>query len=86
MASSKLNELAARKQLLIVQADLHRQLLVLESARATAGGFGAAAFVDRNRWWLLGGAILAGVVAARRGRALVEWLPSLLAVARAFIP
>ena len=84
MASSQLNDLAVRKQLLIAQADLHRQLLSLESARISAGGFGASAFIDRNRWWLLGGAIVVGAVSARRWRDFAGWLPSLLAAARAF--
>lgn len=84
MASSQLKELAARKQLLIAQADLHRQLLSLESARLSSGGSGATAFVHRNRWWLLGGAVVVGSVAARRWRSLVKALPSLLAVTRVF--
>ena len=84
MASSQLNELGVRKRLLIAQADLHRELLSLESARISASGFGASAFVDRNRWWLLGGAIVVGVVAARRWRGLAAWLSPLLAAARAF--
>lgn len=84
MASSPLNAFAVRKQLLVAQAGLHRQLLALESARIIDARRGARAFVDRNRWWLLGGAIAIGAVAARRWRSLFEWLPPLLAAARAF--
>lgn len=85
MASTRMNELAARKQLLIAQADLHRQLLSLETARLGSGGIGSGAFVDRNRWWLLGGAIVVGVVIARRWRGFAEWVPPILATARAFL-
>lgn len=86
MASSRqLNELAARKQLLIAQADLHRQLLSLETSRIGAGGLGPGAFVERNRWWLIGGALAVGVVIARRWRGFAEWLPPILATARAFL-
>ena len=77
-----MNDFAARKRLLIAQADLHRQLVAVERLRLEGRWHAAHNFGDRNRWWLLAGAIAGGVLLARDGRGLVRWLPILIATWR----
>jgi hypothetical protein len=79
-APTGLKALAARKQLLVAQADLHRQVLGLERARLQGRWNEASGFVDRNRWWLLGGAVVVGVMLVRRGRELSRWIPTILGI------
>lgn len=78
-----MNALVTRKRLLVAQADLHRQLLTLELARLDARREAAGSWVDQNRWWLIGGAALGGVLFARNGRGLAQWLPTLVSAWRA---
>jgi len=78
-----MNELATRKQLLIAQADLHRQLLALELTQLNARREAAASFVDQNRWWVIGGAALVGVLGVRHWRGLAQWVPTLVTTWRA---
>lgn len=85
MASTRLNELAARKQLLVAQADLHRQLLSMEVARLGTTRLGSNEFVSRHRWWLLGGAVVVGTVLTRYWRGFAQWLPPAFSVARTFL-
>lgn len=78
-------ELAERKRLLVLQADLHRAVLRaelagvrarlewLQSARDTVGAASP---------WLAMGAGVAGILAARRWRNLVRWIPTALAALR----
>lgn len=76
-AAVRLSELRQRKQLLLLQADLHRQLLDLErrqlhtQLRAATGRFHA------QRWWVIGGTAALGLALSRfgAGGALTRWLP-----------
>lgn len=83
-AATRLSDLATRKRLLVAQADLHR--VGVGVARTSLSGSCSAAqgFVGRHRWWLLGGAVVAGVVLARRWRSLAAALPTVVSVWRAF--
>ena len=81
-APTGLKALAARKQLLVAQADLHRQILGLERARLHGCWKDASGFVDRNRWWILGGAVVVGVLLVRRGRQLSGWIPTIFGIWR----
>lgn len=67
-----MNHLSTRKRLLAAQADLHRQLIGHECARWQAGSI----LRGHRRWWLVGGAVLAGVLLVRNGRQLIPWLPT----------
>ena len=81
-APTGLKALAARKQLLVAQADLHRQILGLERRRLQGRWDDASGFVVRNRWWLLGGAVVVGVFLVRRGRELSGWIPTIFGIWR----
>ena len=78
-------DLAERKRLLVLQADLHRAALRAEVASVR----------DRLNWvqaardkvgaaspWLALGAGVVGILAARRWRTLVRWMPTALAALR----
>jgi len=79
-----MNDLATRKRLLVAQADLHRQLVTLESSRMRGRWDRASSFVNQNCWWLIGGAALVGVLGVRHWRGLTQWLPTLVSIWRAF--
>lgn len=84
-----MNDLASRKRLLIAQTELHRQLIALERLQLQARWVGTrerarTAIADR-RWWLVGGALVAGVLLTRaspRLRNLLGWGPTVLAALR----
>ncbi|PTX98591.1 hypothetical protein [Opitutus sp. ER46] len=87
-ATLAMNELAARKQLLIAESDLHRQMLATSTAQlrqgwssvsGLAGGLGGG-----SRWLLLGGLALGGFLAVRHWRSLLRWAPSVLGAWRMF--
>ena len=78
-------ELAERKRLLVLQAELHRATLRAEYAGVR----------DRLNWiqaarvkvgaaspWLALGAGVVGILAARRWRTAVRWIPAALAALR----
>lgn len=82
--ASGLSGVEERKRALVAQSDLHRQMIVYESAQIGAQAQAASAVVARNRWWLLGGAaVVAGVVASRRPKAMLKFVPTLLSAWRA---
>lgn len=78
-----MNDLATRNRLLVAQADLHRQLVTMERTRLGARWETAGSFLDQNRWWLIGGAALGGVLFVRNWRGLAQWLPMLVTTWRA---
>lgn len=81
MTGCSMAHLAARKRQLVAQADLHRQLIRLEQLQWRAR-VEAPAFAVGRQGWLLGGAILGGLLLARKWRGLARWLPTLVAVGR----
>lgn len=85
MPAPRLSDLRARKELILAEADLHRQLLTLESLRWQRRGAEAQQFVAGKRWWVLGGALVVGVLLARRWNGLAQWLPAAIATTRAVL-
>lgn len=81
-ADKRLTELADAKRLLVLQADLHRNLIRLEG-EALRERFAALTAVGRtleaSRPLLFAGVALAGVLALRRGGALLRWGPVVIA-------
>jgi len=82
-APEKMNDLAARKRLLIAQADLHRQIIGLECQRVLQRLDRAQDFVYQKRWWLLGGTAVGGFLAAKGWRRFLGVLPLIPFVLRA---
>ncbi|MGO8836242.1 MAG: hypothetical protein ACLQAH_04725 [Limisphaerales bacterium] len=70
-----MNDLTARKRLIIAQADLHRQVIELECQRVVQRLDRTQDFVHQKRWWLLGGAAVGGLLLAPRWRRFLGWLP-----------
>jgi hypothetical protein len=82
-AEKKLSELAERKQLLLLQADLHRAVLQAEIATLRARWQWVAQARDKfpaKAGWLLGSA--AGVLAVRNWRHTLKLIPVGLATWR----
>lgn len=77
-AQKQLNDLAERRRMLVLEADLHRSLLVLERENLRA----KIAWIQQAQervaaggpWLAVGGAV-AGLFAARRWRKLASWIP-----------
>lgn len=77
----QLNELAERRRLLVMEADLHRNLIGLERAslRAQLADLRLAREgVTANKPLLLVGGVLAGWLAVRHAHKLARWLPTAL--------
>jgi hypothetical protein len=84
-APEKMNDLAARKRLLIAQADLHRQLIKLECQSVLQNLVQTQDSFNQKRWWLLRGAAVGGFLLAPRWRrflGLLPLIPDLLRVLR----
>lgn len=78
-----MNDLAARKRLLIAKADLHRSLIGLECQQLRGRWDSASDLVQGKRWWLVGGAcVVGGLLLTRPGRGLIRWLPTVIATWR----
>jgi len=74
-ASARVNDLAQRKRLLVLQAELHRQIIEIERIRL----FDRVDFLRgrllANRWWLLGSVAAAGWLSTRKFGRLLRFLP-----------
>jgi len=78
LAQEKLSELAERKKLLVLQADLHRAVLQAEVVNARARLMWLGQVREKmpgGPWWLAGGAT-AGLLLARKWRPLLKWFPA----------
>ncbi len=80
-----MNELAERKRLLLLEADLHRNLISLECAQmrdrvksmTSLGGLTKyLSFLSPTNPWVIGGTAIAGAVAARNWGKAIKWLPA----------
>lgn len=83
-AAARLSDLATRKRLLVAQADLHRVGVGLACTGLSGSCAAARGFASQHRWWLIGGAVVAGVVLTRRWRSIAAALPTVVSVWRAF--
>ena len=77
-AQKELDDLAEKRRLLVLEADLHRNLIVLESEGLRA----KFAWIDQVRErvaaggpWLAAGGTVAGLFAMRHWRKLARWAP-----------
>jgi hypothetical protein len=84
-AKARLRELDDTKRLVVLQSDIHRGLLQLESAAVRerlAGFLSARQKLAARGPLLIAGAAVAGVLAVRHWRTLARWAPSVLAAWR----
>jgi hypothetical protein len=84
-AQRQMNELAERRRLLMMEADLHRSLIGLEreSLRARIADLQAARErASSNSPWLIAGGAVAGLLALRHWRKLASWIPAALTALR----
>ena len=86
-SGQRLKDLADARRSLVLQGDLHRSLLRLETAALRERFAGLVAprdsLLSRRPLWVAG-AVLAGVLAVRRWRALLRWAPTAVAAYRWF--
>lgn len=84
-AQERLNDLAERRRLLVLESDLHRSVvqLELESLRGRVAGLRELRErLSAGSPWLVGGSALAGLVAVRHWRKLAHWIPAAFAALR----
>ena len=84
-ANQQLNELAERRRLLVMEADLHRSLIDLERAslrERLAGLQAARETVAAGKPFLIAGGAVAGLLAMRHWRKLAGWIPTALTALR----
>lgn len=84
-ARKSLNELAERRRLLVLESDLHRNLIALDfrNLRSRVAGLQAARErVKAGGPWLAAGGAVAGVLALRHWRKLARWVPTALTAVR----
>lgn len=84
-AEKRLREIEAAQQLLVLESDVHRQVIGLEvvTLRNRFAWLGSAGqFLPRSGNWLVPGAVIAGLLAARGWRSIGRWLPVALPLFR----
>lgn len=84
-AKEQLNDLAQRRRLLVLEADLHRNLIALEreGLRARMAELQAVrARVAAGGPWLAAGGAFAGLLAVRHWRKVLRWMPTTLTALR----
>lgn len=84
-AKKELDALAAHKELLILEGELHRSVIQLECAalqrRFTMLKTAQSQIAASGPWWAAGSAV-AGLLAIRHWRKLLHWAPTLVTAAR----
>lgn len=79
----RLAKIERQQEDLVLQSDLHRQMLALEAAnwaQRFAWVDSARQSVSGTRWWLLPVAAIGGVFAVRKWRTLIKWVPTGLSI------
>ena len=77
-----MNQLAARKQLLVREAKLHREILALEGLNIRETVDRTRVNLQSNRWWLIGGFACAGWLLSGRLAGISRWIPAATTAAR----
>lgn len=81
-APQGLNDLSARKRLLLAQAELHRTILLGEVTRCQLRLDAARQGMRTSGPWLAAGSAIAGVLLARKWRSLAGVIPGAVAAWR----
>jgi len=83
--TERVNDLAERKRLLVLEADLHRHIIGLECTALQAR---AAALTDVRKQlaarspWVIGSGAAAGLLAVRHWRKVIRWAPQVFSLWR----
>ena len=77
-----MNHLAARKQLLVREAKLHREIIALERLNIGETVNRTRDNLQSNRWWLIGGFACAGWLLSGRLAGIAKWMPAAMTAAR----
>lgn len=81
-ASARMNDLALRRRLLTMQANLHRERLGLECVLMHERWATVCSATKGNRWWLVAGALAGGALLSRHWRGLARSLPLVVSLWR----
>lgn len=85
LAEKQLTSLAERRRLLVMEADLHRQVIAteIEAVRARLEWLARAReTASAGKPWLAVGGVVAGLFAVRHWRKLAAWAPAALEALR----
>lgn len=69
---------AQQKRLILLRADMHRQMLTLEGRHLQQGVGDARNRLAAGRWWLIGGGLVVGWLFTRKLPSLARWLPVMM--------
>jgi hypothetical protein len=83
-AAQRADELAVRKRLLLLEADIRRQELGLLWMGIQSRVAGARGALHSAPWWAWGGGLAAAFFVARRTAGLARWIPIALTLLRLF--
>jgi hypothetical protein len=84
MFSEEINSLKERKRLIVLQSELYRGVIGLESAALKARLESARTMVQTGRRWVLAAGTIAGLLAAWRGRGMTKWISTAIEAWRWF--
>ena len=84
MFREEMNSLKERKRLIVLQSELFRGVIGLESAALRARLESARTMVQTGRRWVLAAGTVAGLLAAWRGRGLTKWISTAMEAWRWF--
>ena len=85
LAEKRMNDLAERRRLLVMEAELHRGIIMTEadSIRSKLEMLAQArGKVYASKPWLAAGGVAAGLLAMRHWRKVVRWAPAALTAFR----
>lgn len=84
-AKEQLNDLAERRRLLLLEADLHRNVIRLECENIRKRVSALASIGERMKAgspWVMAGSAVASIFALRHWRKVVKWTPAALGALR----
>ena len=80
--ATAINDLAARKLLLVRQAEIYREILTLERLNMKASIVNSGTQLLSHRWWLIGGLACASWMFSSKLSGIARWVPVVLKAAQ----
>jgi hypothetical protein len=81
-APSPMNDFAEQKRMLVLRAELHRQIIQIERFRLEQRVDIARERFHANRWWIIGGVAATGWLSTRKFTSLFRLVPAGMAAWR----